>query len=151
MEEEVNNNKNKIRGLIVAVSTVVVISAIMILMNIYGTSRQVETAGQFVELLADEQYSEAYNLTSIEFHQATSLDELIVYVENYPVIAGAVKTDLSYFGKENELKVVSGIISSNNEDSPLTVEFVKEGKDWRILMFSLDEVDVPADDADDDF
>lgn len=148
------SGKGKSVGIVVALVAIaiIVVGAVMMGGAFSSTSEQATMADEFVNLLADEQYDTAYAMASVDFKDSTTLDQLTVFVENFPVLADATSTTFNYRGIEDDMVVISGTVMAGEDESPLTVQFVEEDGEWKILLFSLDPADVPSmDDESDDF
>lgn len=132
-------------GIIVAIIFIVAIPLIIFFAAIFGeTADQAQMGKDFVTALSEEEYEVAYDMTSAEFQEATSLAEMKTFVENTPILANSTAVEFSYRGIENNLRIVSGTVYSGLESLPLTVHYVKNNGEWKILLFSVDPEDVPS-------
>lgn len=89
------------------------------------------------QLLAirEKNIQKAYDeFTSKEFRESTSYDKFEEFIADFPVFFSDYQAKFPYFTFDNNIAVVSGTLTVNNEtEYNIEYQLVKEGKEWRVL------------------
>ncbi len=99
---------------------------------------------RFIKSLAAAEYQAAYEMTSEEFKNETSLEALQEFAEYYSVVDEAKRMKITYRDFNEGVRLFSGSLSSWSEEAPLTIEMVEEDENWKISYFSVDPTDQPV-------
>jgi hypothetical protein len=96
-----------------------------------------ELADDFFAKIKAKKYKAAYELTSKEFKEATTLENLITFLELYSLQEN-VETSWPTRTVENGIGNLEGIVKlKDGTDLKINMSFVKENKSWKILSMNI--------------
>jgi hypothetical protein len=80
----------------------------------------------------------AYDLTSTAFKKQTTPDAFTAFVGSYPILQQYTSVDFTQKQVEKTVGAIGGtIIGGDGRQMQIQIQFVKEGKSWRIQGFSI--------------
>ena len=102
------------------------------------TKGPVESAKEHFATLKSGAVEQAYRQTSGVFQQSTSLENYQRFINAYPILRDVSDTRFLERSIENNEGVVKGTISdSQGNRVPITIKFIKEQGEWKILALDL--------------
>lgn len=134
--------KKKIIVLIVILSLVILGFAFGVGTIVWTTTAKVRSAAKsFITIAESGNVTGAYDSASEAFRSVTTAEELGIFLETFPVEPESIK--FSYISIKNGVATLSGTVTVDGEESPITFTLVKEDGYWKIVNFSLNPNDVP--------
>lgn len=91
-----------------------------------------------LDLIRAGEVDAAYESTTGNFKEVTSLEMFRNYLQTYPVISQSEKAKYSEKEIENGIATLKGnLISPDGSRTPFVAQMVKEGDDWRLQIIEL--------------
>ena len=144
---EVTESKKSGKVIKVIIASVVVL-VLLVSFGIYGlysaASAPGKAAKSFLKSAASGDITTTYNMTSSEFKEVTTEEDLSLFFEYFPIVVEATNVSFDQFSIEDGIATVSGTIESADASSPITFTLIKEEDKWKVVNFSLEEEDVPG-------
>lgn len=108
------------------------------------TSPVVKPAEEQLTLLENGKIEEAYNMTSEEFQQSTSLEKFKNFIETYPILAENKGHSFNERSFENNIGTVRGTLTAE-DGTRVSIEYklIKENGEWKILSVELNTTENP--------
>ncbi len=100
-------------------------------------SDMVEIADNFFKAAKDDNFTEAYSFVSEEFKKSTSQDELEQFLKSGGFIDYSSSSWHSRKFENNQGTIEGTIKTVNGGEIPLTIYFIKENEEWKILRINI--------------
>jgi hypothetical protein len=102
------------------------------------TAAPTKTATEFMAKVSSGDIAAAYKMTTKDFQEATSLEDLKKFVDSYEILKGASEPTFTDRSMKDDTANVNGTIKGKNgKESPLNIDLVKEGDTWLVQMMEL--------------
>jgi len=115
-----------------------VIAIVVVVIAFSATSGVVKAVEKHLALLKEGDVAGAYELTSGEFKNATSLAEFEAFVAQYPALSNNKSHSFTERSVENNMGTVRGSLTAEDGTvTPIKYTLVKERGEWRILSIEI--------------
>ncbi|TSA45115.1 DUF4864 domain-containing protein [bacterium] len=111
---------------------------LIIILAFAATSGITSVAEKQLNLLSSGNTKAAYELTSQEFQRTVSYDDFMNYVNRYAVLKNNKSHNFTSRETNGDTGKITGTLEAKDGTvTPVTYQFIKENKDWKILSLDL--------------
>ena len=103
----------------------------------FDTGGALVAVDRYILCIRNSDFRGAYNLTSFDFRNETSLQKFLEFVDSQPVLINNYSLELGRLSLIGKSAIYEGRICSRNEEMEIKAEVVNENSQWKIRTMML--------------